>query len=89
MNLPNQLTLLRLILVPFFLVYTISDSFWTRLASLFLFILAAVTDLLDGRLARQRNEVTRGPDAPADARRKAGGRGGCRRTSSTLIGGGS
>lgn len=57
-NLPTQLTLLRLFLVPFFLVFTINDNLSTRIAALIIFILASLTDLYDGRLARQRNEVT-------------------------------
>ncbi len=57
-NLPTQLTLLRLVLVPFFLVFTISDNLATRIAALIIFIGASITDLYDGRLARQRNEVT-------------------------------
>ena len=57
-NLPTQLTLLRLVLVPFFLVFTISDNLATRIAALIIFIGASITDLYDGKLARQRNEVT-------------------------------
>jgi len=57
-NLPTQLTLLRLALVPFFLVFTISDNLTTRIAALVIFIGASITDLYDGKLARQRNEVT-------------------------------
>ncbi len=57
-NLPNQLTLLRLLLIPFFLVFTISDNVYTRVSALLIFIAASLTDLYDGRLARRRGEVT-------------------------------
>lgn len=57
-NLPTQLTLLRLGLVPFFLIFTVIDNFYTRLGALIIFIIASLTDLYDGRLARQRGEVT-------------------------------
>lgn len=57
-NLPNQLTLLRLLLIPFFLVFTVADNLYTRIAALLIFIVASVTDLYDGKLARERGEVT-------------------------------
>ena len=59
LNLANQLTLLRLALVPFFLVFTIADSFETRLIALIIFIIASLTDLWDGKIARARGEVTK------------------------------
>src|SRR5207244_13567606 len=57
-NRPNQLTLLRLLLIPFFLVFTINDNVYTRVSALLIFIAASLTDLYDGRLARARGEVT-------------------------------
>jgi CDP-diacylglycerol--glycerol-3-phosphate 3-phosphatidyltransferase len=57
-NLPTQLTLLRLASVPFFLVFTIADNFYTRLAALLIFIGASLTDWYDGKLARERGEIT-------------------------------
>ncbi len=57
-NVPTQLTLLRLLLVPFFLVFTINDNLYTRIAALIIFIGASITDLYDGKLARERGEVT-------------------------------
>lgn len=57
-NVATQLTLLRLILVPFFLVFTVIDNTYTRIAALLIFVIASLTDLFDGRLARQRGEVT-------------------------------
>jgi CDP-diacylglycerol--glycerol-3-phosphate 3-phosphatidyltransferase len=57
-NVPTQLTLLRLFLVPFFLFFTIYDNLYTRIAALIIFIAASITDLYDGKLARERGEVT-------------------------------
>lgn len=60
LNLPNALTLGRLLVVPFFAVLLLVDgtSTTSRLVALTLFVLACVTDVVDGRLARSRNQVT-------------------------------
>jgi len=62
MNLPNKLTLGRIIIIPFFvffLVYDVFDSpILSRVISAALFIIASVTDFLDGYLARSRNLIT-------------------------------
>ena len=58
MNLPNKLTLLRVALVPVYLVLLAMSPRWTAWAALAVFALAALTDLLDGKLARARNQVT-------------------------------
>lgn len=62
MNLPNKLTLGRIIIIPFFvffLVYNVfNDPNISRLISAVLFIIASVTDFLDGYLARSRNLIT-------------------------------
>ncbi len=60
MNLPNKLTLLRVIMVPFFVAVLLSDCFgdaskWVALA---IFIAASLTDMLDGKIARKYNLVT-------------------------------
>ncbi len=55
-TIPNLLTLLRLILVPFFLVASI-NHLWT--AAFAIFVTAAVTDILDGMLARRLNQRSR------------------------------
>jgi CDP-diacylglycerol--glycerol-3-phosphate 3-phosphatidyltransferase len=57
-NLPNQLTLLRILLVPPFILCFLADSLWAQWASLIIFLAAAITDFYDGRLARQRNLIT-------------------------------
>ena len=56
MNLPNKLTTLRIILVPvFIIVYMMLGS---GFAAVSIFIIASVTDFLDGHLARKHNLVT-------------------------------
>ena len=60
MNLPNKLTTLRVIMIPFFVVFMLTDfaggaSKWIALG---LFIIASLTDLLDGHIARKYNLVT-------------------------------
>ena len=58
MNLPNKLTLLRVILIPFFLLFMyISIPFHYGIA-LVIFAAASITDALDGKIARKRNLVT-------------------------------
>lgn len=59
MNLPNKLTIFRVILIPFFIVFllvpiTPADE-WIALV---IFIIASLTDLLDGKIARKYNLVT-------------------------------
>ncbi len=62
MNLPNKLTLGRIICIPFFVVFLVYNFFEnpniSRVISAAFFILASVTDFLDGYLARSRNLVT-------------------------------
>ncbi|MBE6691772.1 MAG: CDP-diacylglycerol--glycerol-3-phosphate 3-phosphatidyltransferase [Ruminococcaceae bacterium] len=62
MNLPNKLTLGRIIIIPFFVFFLVYNLFdnpnISRLISATLFIIASVTDFLDGYLARSRNLIT-------------------------------
>ena len=76
MNLPNKLTLIRIIIVPFMIIlfyipwlrnnylfdYTVDGSIhgltWLYFIELILFIIASITDFLDGHIARKRNLVT-------------------------------
>ena len=60
MNLPNKLTVLRVILVPFFVVFLLlsKTSESLKWIALILFIAASLTDLLDGKIARKYNLVT-------------------------------
>jgi CDP-diacylglycerol--glycerol-3-phosphate 3-phosphatidyltransferase len=60
-NLPNMLTLLRIVMIPFFwylLMYDDGDNAATRVAATVVFVLAAITDWLDGWLARKQGLVT-------------------------------
>ncbi len=58
MNLANKLTLLRISIVPFLIVFMYLDNLWTRIIALLLFTIAAVTDVYDGMVARQQKTVT-------------------------------
>jgi len=58
MNTPNKLTLLRIILAPFFMFFFLIDNFYMRLIGLFLFVVAALTDLADGHYARKYGIIT-------------------------------
>mgnify|MGYP002707817323 CR=1 FL=1 len=59
MNLPNKLTILRVVLVPFFVFFLLTDFIpFSKIAALVIFIAASVTDALDGHIARSRNLVT-------------------------------
>lgn len=60
MNTPNKLTLLRIIMIPIFMVVYmyIKANWFTNLLSAVVFALAFLTDLLDGYLARKNNQVS-------------------------------
>lgn len=58
MLLPNQLTVLRIILTPVFFVLFLADEGISRQISLVVFIIAAITDWYDGWLARKFNYIT-------------------------------
>ena len=58
MNMPNKLTLLRIIIAPIFMYMLIEDNFYLRLSSFGLFIIAALTDLADGYYARKYGIIT-------------------------------
>ena len=58
MNLPNKLTLLRIILIPIFMVVLYWGFPGANYAALAIFIIASLTDLLDGKIARKYNLVT-------------------------------
>jgi len=57
-NLANRLTMGRIIVTPFFIMFMFMDNIYTRIAALLIFVLAALTDLYDGIVARHREEVT-------------------------------
>ena len=60
MNLPNKLTILRMALVPVYLIllWISPGNTWLGLAALLVFIGASLTDMYDGKLARKYNLVT-------------------------------
>lgn len=58
MNLPNKLTLLRVFLIPFFLLFMYLEVPFHYLIALLIFTVASITDALDGKIARARNLVT-------------------------------
>ena len=60
MNLPNKLTILRVILIPFFVVFMLFDITGTadKWIALVIFCVASLTDMLDGKIARKYNLVT-------------------------------
>lgn len=66
MNLPNRLTVSRILATPLFLFFLVPGWFgqffglaeWGRVAAVVVFLLASITDLLDGHIARSRNLVT-------------------------------
>ena len=58
MNLPNRLTILRMILAVLFAVSLAYPNIAMRLVSLALFVSAALTDYYDGKIARATNQVT-------------------------------
>lgn len=58
MNTANKLTLLRVILIPVYLVIWYLDFSYNNIVALAIFIIASVTDFIDGYVARHYNQVT-------------------------------
>ena len=60
MNLPNKLTVLRIIMVPFFVFFMLTDAggAGNKWIALVIFCVASLTDMLDGKIARARGLVT-------------------------------
>ncbi|HVE72925.1 MAG TPA: CDP-diacylglycerol--glycerol-3-phosphate 3-phosphatidyltransferase [Thermoanaerobaculia bacterium] len=58
-NLPNALTLFRIFLVPFLVVVLLTKFSGREFVGLGIFLVAAITDFLDGWVARRRNQTTR------------------------------
>jgi CDP-diacylglycerol--glycerol-3-phosphate 3-phosphatidyltransferase len=58
MNMPNVLTLLRIVLAPVFMLFFVVDNFYMKLVGLCLFVVAALTDLADGYYARKYGIIT-------------------------------
>jgi len=58
MNLANKLTILRIILTFVFMILLSIQGIWWKVGAFLVFSVAALTDLLDGRIAHKRNMVT-------------------------------
>lgn len=58
MNLPNKITMLRIMMIPFFIAALLIEFPYHQPIAAALFIVAALTDSLDGHLARSRNLIT-------------------------------
>ncbi len=61
MNLPNKLTILRVFMIPLFVIFLLlqnGENYKLRMIALLIFILAALTDALDGYIARKYNLIT-------------------------------
>lgn len=59
MNLANKLTMLRIFLVPLFLIFiSMTDFAYSTFIATGIFIIASITDQLDGHIARSRNQIT-------------------------------
>ncbi len=58
MNLPNKLTVLRMILTPFYLATMLIEFEYHYLVAAIIFIVASITDFLDGKIARKNNLIT-------------------------------
>lgn len=59
MNLPNKLSLLRIILIPIFIFFYLASFIpFGKIIAVVIFIVAAITDMLDGKIARKYNLIT-------------------------------
>jgi CDP-diacylglycerol--glycerol-3-phosphate 3-phosphatidyltransferase len=58
MNIANKLTMLRILLTFVFMFFLFCHGLWAKVASLLIFIFAALSDLFDGMIAQRRNMVT-------------------------------
>ena len=58
MNLPNKLSMLRICMIPFFVLFALMDAFWAQFVAVVIYVAACVTDALDGHIARSRNLIT-------------------------------
>lgn len=61
MNLANKITILRVLMIPVFLIVLLNTTYdpqISRYVAVFIFVLASLTDALDGYIARSRNMIT-------------------------------
>jgi len=59
MNLPNKLTIFRVVLIPIFMFFLLNNGFQNTNIALGIFLIASFTDFLDGYIARSQNLVTK------------------------------
>lgn len=59
MNIPNTLTLLRIVLIPVFVLVFYLPISWSNEVACIIFVVAAVTDIFDGYLARRLNQLSK------------------------------
>ena len=58
MNLPNKLTMLRILLIPVFVIFAVIGAQWAQYVALAIYIIACYTDHLDGKIARRDKLIT-------------------------------
>ena len=59
MNLPNKLTILRVLMIPVFVVFLLCDNIpYNNIIAVIIFALACITDALDGHIARKYNLIS-------------------------------
>jgi len=58
MNLPNKLTVLRIIFAFVFIFFLFIDGLSARITAFIIFLIASLTDILDGYLAKKNNQIT-------------------------------
>ncbi len=58
MNTPNKLTIVRVVLIPLFMMFYLAEDMVSLIMAFLVFLAAAITDHFDGKLARQNNQVT-------------------------------
>ena len=58
LNIANKLTLARMIMIPLFIAFALAGGVWCDAIALAVFIIASLTDLADGKIARKYNMVT-------------------------------
>jgi len=58
LNIPNKISLARIFMMPVFIVFALLPYTWSKFLALAIFIIAAVSDAVDGHIARKYNMVT-------------------------------
>jgi len=58
MNLPNKLTILRIVLTFVFIIFLFTNGLLTKIVAFLLFTFASITDVLDGFIAKKNNQIT-------------------------------